>query len=97
MSALRVLPRLAAARNVGLSGSSLRVVRIGSLDLCLRSKIHGPQAASRSFCNTSIRYISQASKDKANERKEAIKKDSTIEVRVKKIVIEQLGVKAEEV
>jgi hypothetical protein len=97
MSALRVLPRLAAARNVGLSGSSLRVVRNSSLNLFLRSNVPSPQVASRSFRNTSIRYISQANKDKVNERNEAIKKDQTLEQRVKRIIGEQLGVKAEEV
>ena len=97
MSALRVLPRLAAARNVGLSGSSLRVVRNSSLNLFLRSNVPSPQVASRSFHNTSIRYISQANKDKVNERNEAIKKDQTFEQRVKRIIGEQLGVKDEEV
>jgi hypothetical protein len=97
MSALRVLPRLAAARNFGLSCSSLRVVRSSSLNLCLRSSVYSPQAASQAFHNNSIRYISQANKDKVNERNEAIKKDLTIEDLVKKIVAEQLGVKVEEV
>lgn len=86
MPALRVLSRLAAARNVGLSCSSLRVVRTGGLNLCLRSKVHSPQADSQAFPNTSIRCISQASKDKVNDRNEAIKKDLTIEERVKRII-----------
>jgi hypothetical protein len=41
--------------------------------------------------------VSQANKDKVKERNEAIKMDQTIEARVKKIVVEQLGVKASEV
>ena len=93
MSALRILPRLATARNVGLSCSSFRVVRMGSL----RSKIRSPQVASQAFHNTSIRCISQANKDKVNERNEAIKKEQTFEQRVKRIVAGELGVKAEEV
>jgi hypothetical protein len=44
-----------------------------------------------------VRYVSVAAKNKVNERKEAVKRTSPIEDRVKKIVGEQLGVKEDEV
>lgn len=44
-----------------------------------------------------VRYVSEEAKNKVNIRKEAVKRSSTIEDRVKKIVAEQLGVRDEEV
>jgi hypothetical protein len=97
MSALRFLPSLASARGIGFPRSPLRLICKGRPSLYLQIKGHGAQVASQSFHNTAIRYISQANRDKVIERNEAIKRDSTIDVRVKKIISEQLGVKAVEV
>lgn len=44
-----------------------------------------------------VRYVSEEARNKVNIRKEAVRRTSTIEDRVKKIVAEQLGVKEEEV
>jgi hypothetical protein len=85
------MPCLVAVRGVvGLSCRSLNLARKSS-------PCFGLQIASHSFHHTTIRWISQASKDKVNERNEVIKKGQTLEVRLKKIIVEQLDVKESEV
>lgn len=97
MSTLRLLPRFAAVKGGIRSRISPRLVHSSSLGLSLRRNAPGLWTASQHFHKTAIRGVSQAAKDKVIERKEAFKSESTIETRVKRIVIEQLGVKQEEV
>lgn len=93
MSAFKILSRVPVVGSVGSSCPSLRLARNSSLNLFLRSNVPSPQVASQS----SVRYISQANKEKVNERNEAIRRNQTVGERVKKVIQDQLGVKAEEV
>lgn len=90
---LRATPICRAAQH---SARSLRTVPASVLgrNLGRCSTFRAPTVAD-SFSSriAASRYISQSSKDKVKERKKAI----PIEERVKQIVVDQLGVKAEEV
>jgi len=97
MSALKILSRLTAAKSAVQVKIRTRMTSGKSLGVHLNSTLSHSMIASRPFHNTIVRYVSQASKDKVNERNEAIKRDQTIEERVKMIIVEHLDVKEEEV
>jgi len=97
MSTLRLLPRLAAVKPSIQTSVCPRRVCSSSLGLHVRGTKPISRTVVRPFHNTASASISQATKDKVNERNELFKRNNDIEARVKKIISEQLGVKSEEV
>lgn len=94
MSALRTLPRLAGLQNKVVPRAPLRLVRGSCLNLSLLGDRPKPWTVSEHFHNTAIRRISQAAKDKVNESWKPL---GTVDDRAKKVIIEQLNAKPENV